>query len=191
MVTRTRAPPSSTSNFLGLVADINAVSTATGGSELYVMDGKSPNADTDAAVTAAATPVLIPVLSNDGSVSGIIDPASVVITLAPLHGTASVDTATGGVTYTPATDFSGSDQFTYTVASLQGQVSSPADVFILVGDPAGPSPGTAGTSSPGTGSMTSSGGGGGGRIDAVALAALAALCLLAAWRRRPRIAVAV
>jgi ELWxxDGT repeat protein len=156
------------------------------GSELYVMDGKSPNAASDAAVTAAATPVMIPVLSNDGSVSGSIDPASVVITLAPLHGTASVDTATGGVTYTPANDFSGGDQFTYTVASLQGQVSSPADVFIIVGDPAGPAPGTApSASSPGTGSSTSSGGGGGGgRLDAVALAALAALCLIVAMRRR-------
>jgi len=164
------------------------------GAELYVMDGKSPNAATDAVVAAAATPTLIPVLSNDGAMSGSIDPGSVVITSAPVHGTASVDTASGAVTYTPITDFSGSDQFSYTVASLQGQVSNPADVFIIVGEPAGPAPGTApsaqspGTASPpGTGSSTSSGGGG-GRMDALALAALAALCLLVAWRRRSRIA---
>ncbi len=109
------------------------------GSELYVMDGPSPNASADSAATAAATPVQLAVVANDGVLSGTLDSGSVTITSPPSHGTAIPDSETGVVTYTPASDFSGVDQFVYTVASMQGLTSDPATAYIIVGQAAGPS----------------------------------------------------
>ena len=42
-------------------------------------------------------------------------PASVTVTVAPAHGTTSVDPLTGAITYTPDADWSGTDTFTYQV----------------------------------------------------------------------------
>ena len=54
------------------------------------------------------------------------------IVTAPAHGTTTVNTTTGEVTYTPAQGFSGTDTFTYTVADVAGAVSNPATVSIVV-----------------------------------------------------------
>jgi gliding motility-associated-like protein len=54
------------------------------------------------------------VLNNDTDPDGTINPAAVVITKQPQHGTASVNVE-GIVTYTPATNFFGLDSFTYRI----------------------------------------------------------------------------
>lgn len=71
-------------------------------------------ANDDAATTTVNTPVNINVLLNDQP-SGELDPSSLSIVVQPPHGTVSVNTATGIITYTPAAGYSGTDNFSYQV----------------------------------------------------------------------------
>ncbi|WP_339064860.1 tandem-95 repeat protein [Teredinibacter turnerae] len=91
----------------------------------------APNAVADSVTTQEDTAVQILVLANDTDVDDTINPASVVATL-PTNGTASVDTASGIVTYTPNADFTGTDTFTYTVHDLSGDVSAATEVTVVV-----------------------------------------------------------
>ncbi len=71
----------------------------------------------DDAVTAATSgPLLINVLANDSTRTAPLDPASLQVAAAPAHGT--VQCANGVCTYTPPTDFSGTDSFRYRVCDL-------------------------------------------------------------------------
>uniref|UniRef100_UPI001055D10A tandem-95 repeat protein n=1 Tax=Marinomonas flavescens TaxID=2529379 RepID=UPI001055D10A len=81
--------------------------------------------DEDASIT-------IDVLANDTDVDGTIDPTTVVITTQPEHGTVSVDSETGEVTYTPNDNYNGEDSFEYTVKDNNGLVSNPATVSLTV-----------------------------------------------------------
>ncbi len=54
-------------------------------------------------------------LNNDSDVDGILVPASVTVISGPGSGSASVDSVTGEIIYTPDPGFSGSDSFTYEV----------------------------------------------------------------------------
>ena len=76
-----------------------------------------PVANTDIATTKVNTPVTLNSLSNDkaGYPGGTLNPASVTVITAPLHGTTSVNPATGAITYTPAAGFVGMDTLTYRV----------------------------------------------------------------------------
>ncbi len=70
----------------------------------------------DATATDEDVPVSAAVLRNDGAgPEGSLDPAAVDVTLLypPQHGTATLDRATGSITYTPATNFNGQDSFSY------------------------------------------------------------------------------
>ncbi len=58
---------------------------------------------------------LFAVLANDADMDGVPDPASVFVLTPPANGTATVDPATGLVTYTPDPDYYGPDAFTYRV----------------------------------------------------------------------------
>jgi hypothetical protein len=83
----------------------------------------NPFARDDSAITARSTPVLINVVANDVAGAAPINPASVVISAAPTHGTATVN-AQGRILYTPSPGYIGADSLTYTVAdnSLDGPV---------------------------------------------------------------------
>jgi hypothetical protein len=75
---------------------------------------------------------VINVLKNDTAPTGTaINPASVVVTVRPLHGNA-VANLDGTVTYTPVLNYVGADTFQYTVANTVGVVSAPATVTIVV-----------------------------------------------------------
>ena len=50
----------------------------------------------------------------------------------PTHGSATLDTSTGLVTYTPVAGYTGSDSFTYTVTDTAGTVSPVATVNLTV-----------------------------------------------------------
>jgi glucose/arabinose dehydrogenase len=91
-----------------------------------------PAAGNDAANVPHDTATLVNVLNNDIDIDGAIDPTSVTITTQPAHGTLIINNITGGVTYTPAADYSGSDEFYYTVADTLGAVSSPAKVSLTI-----------------------------------------------------------
>jgi large repetitive protein len=90
-----------------------------------------PVANPDAATTNEDTAVVIPILANDADVDEVVDPATVVITTAPAHGSVTPH-ANGSVTYTPAGDYNGPDSFKYTVNDNTGTVSNETTVNITV-----------------------------------------------------------
>ncbi len=92
----------------------------------------APVAVGDAATTNENTSVDIPVLSNDFDVDNTIVIQSLKITTIPQHGSITTNTTTGVVTYTPVTNFSGPDSFTYTIQDEGGLISAPATVSVLV-----------------------------------------------------------
>jgi ELWxxDGT repeat protein len=120
------------------------------GEELFVIPNNAPVAVADTASAANGLAVTINVLSNDADPDGSLDASTTLIAQAPAHGTASVG-ANGVITYTPATAYSGSDIFVYTVADTQGHVSNVATVTVSV---------TAAPSSGSNGGGSGSGGGG-------------------------------
>ena len=113
------------------------------GAEPWEIDAGTPNADDDTASTSFNTAVHVQVLANDGDLSGKLDPSSVAITSGPASGAAAVDSASGEIIYTPNQGFSGMDVLQYTVKNQAGNVSNVANVFVLVGAPAGQGAGSA------------------------------------------------
>lgn len=85
-----------------------------------------PAADT--ATTPGATPVAVPVLTNDGDPNG--DELSVRSASTPANGTTAVQ-ADGTVLYTPRAGFRGQDTFTYVVQDTRGG-SDTATVTVTV-----------------------------------------------------------
>jgi len=78
----------------------------------------------------------IDVLANDSDVDGTLDPASVLVTVTPQHGTIVGVLADGSVEYRPDVGYIGADDFSYTVADDDGAVSDPAIVNIdIIPDP--------------------------------------------------------
>lgn len=96
----------------------------------------APRTMSDRAVTASGSPVGVPVdvdvLGNDFDVDGTIDPTTVLVTMPPEHGTASVHPTTGLITYTPGDGFVGADTFRYTVEDDAGATSLEASVRVDV-----------------------------------------------------------
>jgi len=92
----------------------------------------SPVASNDTSVTPEDTPVQIAVIDNDVDPDGSLDPSSVTVVTAALHGSAIPNTSTGAIAYTPALNFNGSDSLSYTVADNDGNVSNQAHVLITV-----------------------------------------------------------
>ena len=95
-----------------------------------------PTAADDVATTAYQTAVSVPVLANDSDPDG--DPLSVVSVGAAGHGVVSIGPG-GGVTYTPATGYSGPDSFAYTAGDGHGGTDT-ATVAVTVGAAPPPNP---------------------------------------------------
>ena len=93
-----------------------------------------PVVNDDSANTDEDTPVDIDVEGNDVDSDGVIDPTTVVIVTDVSNGATSVHPTTGVVTYTPDTDYLGSDSFTYTVQDDDGAVSNEATALITLDD---------------------------------------------------------
>ncbi len=91
-----------------------------------------PTATDDTAVTDEDNAVDVDVIANDSDVDGTLDKATVSVMDAPAHGSATVNTSTGEVTYTPATNYNGSDSFTYVVKDDGGLSSGTATVTLTV-----------------------------------------------------------
>jgi cyclophilin family peptidyl-prolyl cis-trans isomerase len=80
--------------------------------------------------TVTGTSNSFPILTNSTDSLAALNPAGVKILSGPSHGTASVNTSNGYVTYTPATGYVGSDSLTYTVTDANGTTSNPATVTL-------------------------------------------------------------
>ena len=76
-----------------------------------------PDPGEDAIGTDEDTPVDIDVLANDTDLDGNLVPSSVLVVLAPQHGSASVNLSTGVITYTPDQDYNGRDSLVYRVGN--------------------------------------------------------------------------
>ena len=72
-------------------------------------------------------------LANDLPGNDPIDPATVTIVAPPVFGTAQASTRSRGtVTYTPNTNYYGSDSFQYTVQDTRGRLSNVSTVNITI-----------------------------------------------------------
>ncbi len=94
---------------------------------------QNPVAQDDSAVCAINQSLQIRVLANDSAATGqSLNVASLTITSPPQHGTATVNTTTGMVTYQPTNDYSGADTFEYTVRDGLGALSNTATVSVRI-----------------------------------------------------------
>jgi FtsP/CotA-like multicopper oxidase with cupredoxin domain len=84
-------------------------------------------------VARNATNAPLNVLANDTDADGNLDPATVTIVVNPNKGgSVSVDPVTGIVSYTPRTNFRGTENFSYTVRDTAGATSNIARVRVNV-----------------------------------------------------------
>ncbi len=105
-------------------SEISNIATVT------VRINEAPVAIADTLTVGRNTSASVAVLDNDTDDGGL-DPTTVTATDGA-NGTTEVDAATGTVTYTPVTGFSGSDSFDYTVNDIDGSVSNSATVAVDV-----------------------------------------------------------
>jgi hypothetical protein len=98
----------------------------------FTVTNNAPTATNDSTSTNEDNAVTITVLANDSDVDGTLNPASVTVVSNPAHGSTSVNTGTGVITYTPSPNFNGADSFTYTVEDSHGGTSAAATVAITV-----------------------------------------------------------
>jgi len=92
----------------------------------------APSVSDDSASVDENSSVKVDVLANDSDDDGRLDASTVTVTSGPSNGTTSVDSSTGEITYTPDTDFTGSDSFDYTVDDDRGAASNAAMVDVTV-----------------------------------------------------------
>ncbi|HFD79126.1 MAG TPA: cadherin repeat domain-containing protein [Gammaproteobacteria bacterium] len=90
-----------------------------------------PSAIDDSATTSQNASVAINVTANDTD-DGSIDVTTVAIASTPSNGVTAVNATTGVITYTPNTDFVGTDSFSYTVNDNLGNPSNAATVTVTV-----------------------------------------------------------
>lgn len=111
-----------------LIVDSNGL-----GADYRTTLDQNPTAQNDAAVCAINKSVSINVLANDTAAPGqSLNVSSLTITSAPQHGTASVNSMDGSVTYQPGSGYSGTDSFQYTVRDGPGATSNLAAVSVRV-----------------------------------------------------------
>jgi uncharacterized repeat protein (TIGR01451 family) len=106
-------------NFNGAATITYAVSDGAGGTATAVATvtvasvPDAPVTADDAAVTPQDAAVTVDPLANDTDADGDLRPDLTTILTPPAHGTATVDPATGRITYTPAPGYTGPDQLVY------------------------------------------------------------------------------
>ncbi|MFC1597391.1 tandem-95 repeat protein [Planctomycetota bacterium] len=100
--------------------------------DFLAINNQPPIAHNDGTAVFAGQPVIVDVLANDDDPEDALDPYFVTIVDAPSHGVATVDLASGQITYTSEVGFSGSDGLTYTVEDNAGALSNVATVSFAV-----------------------------------------------------------
>jgi hypothetical protein len=91
----------------------------------------APVAVNDISSTDEDVSVAVNVLANDSDVDNSLDFTSVIVVTQPINGQASVNNASGVITYTPVADFNGIDSFTYSINDGV-ESSDPATVLLTI-----------------------------------------------------------
>lgn len=99
--------------------------------------GLPPVALDDASTTLPNTPVTIDIVVNDSDPDGDLNIPSTIVTTNPTNGTVTIDRTTGRATYTPNTDYVGTDTFIYNICDSGGQCDT-ATVTITIRNPTPP-----------------------------------------------------
>ncbi|WP_425398641.1 Ig-like domain-containing protein [Aeoliella sp.] len=99
-----------------LLTEISNTPPVAGDDERWMLEGGS---------------ITLALLANDQDSEGALDSSSIVLVTHPMYGDAVVSEY-GQLTYTPATTFTGIENFTYTVADSLGVISNEATVTIHV-----------------------------------------------------------
>ncbi|NLF73514.1 MAG: cadherin-like domain-containing protein, partial [Candidatus Anammoximicrobium sp.] len=128
---RVRTHDPAASNDAGTIAVSGFSAIQTSSTFAGVSMWLPPLAVDDSPVTQIGTPIVVPVAANDTDPEN--DPFTVSAIAQPDHGTAVLN-GDGTVSYTPAAEFFGLDQFTYTIQDLLGG-SSTATVSVRVNRP--------------------------------------------------------
>jgi Ca2+-binding RTX toxin-like protein len=90
-----------------------------------------PTATDDSVSVVGSQPVTIDLVSNDSDSDGVIDFGTIQIVTPPANGAVAV-LGDGRVTYTPNTNFFGTDSFTYQIMDNDGDLSNAATVSITI-----------------------------------------------------------
>jgi Bacterial Ig domain/FG-GAP-like repeat/FG-GAP repeat/Ribbon-helix-helix protein, copG family len=121
-----------------LIVDMGLITGGQSGAAAYdpTKVDQDPVAQNDTVVVAINKSIQVNVLANDTASSGqTLNVNSVTITTAPAHGTATVDSANGSITYQPSSGYSGTDSFQYTVRDNLGAQSNNASVSVRIQPP--------------------------------------------------------
>lgn len=110
---------------------LNSVGALTGVLVNAPLPNSSPDADDDTANIDEDNSTDINVLANDSDSDGSLISSSVSVISAPSNGSATANND-GTITYTPTTDFNGSDSFTYRVRDNDNALSNTATVSVTV-----------------------------------------------------------
>jgi gliding motility-associated-like protein len=99
-----------------------------------------PVANGNTATTNEDTPVVINVPANDTDSDGNLDNTSVTVTDAPSNGTTTVDPVTGEITYTPNSNFNGTDTLIYSICDTGMPVFCDTAMVIITVTPVNDGP---------------------------------------------------
>jgi len=105
----------------------NAAGLTASASETMTVNASPPIATPDSATVTAFSNVTFNALSNDSDPQGLA--LSIVGASSASHGTVSYNGA--NITYTPATNYSGTDTFTYTIKNSAGLIASATETMTV------------------------------------------------------------
>jgi hypothetical protein len=91
----------------------------------------APIANRNDVSTTHNTLIAIDVLANDTDSDGSLDPASVILTQNPVHGTFTINTTNGNINYTPAVGFTGRDTLIYRVFDSGSPAQSDTALVVI------------------------------------------------------------
>jgi hypothetical protein len=125
-----------TDSFTYKMSDVDGRTSGVATVSITVVLPPPPTAGNVTDTTFRNSPVTVNVLSSDSSV-GTLMPGTVAVASPPADGTA-VAQSNGTIVYTPASGFTGTDTFTYTVADSNQETSAAGTVTITVAIPTPP-----------------------------------------------------
>lgn len=121
-----------TDNFIYTIKDNSAAVSNQANVTITIAAGNAPPvANDDSDTINEGTSKVINLTSNDTDSDGTVDPATIVITVQPQHGTVTVHDD-GTVTYTHDGSETTSDSFKYTVRDNLGSLSNEATVTLTI-----------------------------------------------------------